>query len=45
MCQAARSTEVHHLVGPGAEADEQLVGLCHACHAAITAARSVAARG
>lgn len=43
-CWSAPSTEVHHTV-PGVETDELLAGLCHDCHAAITAAQALAARG
>jgi 5-methylcytosine-specific restriction endonuclease McrA len=39
----APATEVHHLV-QGMEDDAHLVSLCHACHAAITAANAAAAR-
>jgi hypothetical protein len=44
-CGSAPSTEVHHLRGPGHEADDDLAGACHPCHAAITAAQAAAARG
>jgi hypothetical protein len=40
----APATEVHH-AAPPREDDAALVSLCHACHAAITAANAAAARG
>ena len=40
---AARAAEVHH-ADPPREDDDALVGLCHACHARITAANAIAAR-
>ena len=45
-CRACGSvaTEVHHL-RPGIEADASLVSLCHPCHAVITRAQALAARG
>ena len=45
-CRAcgAPATEVHHL-RPGAEADATLVSLCHPCHALISRAQALAARG
>jgi 5-methylcytosine-specific restriction enzyme A len=38
------ATEVHHLYGPGAEADTDLIGVCTPCHQAITLADAAAAR-
>jgi hypothetical protein len=45
LCLAAPSTEVHHLLGPGFEADHQLAGVCHPCHRRVTTAQALAARG
>ena len=42
-CGAAPSTEVHH-TETGREDDASLIGVCHGCHARITAANAAAAR-
>jgi len=42
-CGTAPSAEVHH-AEPPREDDASLLGLCHRCHAAITARRAAAAR-
>ena len=42
-CRKAPAAEVHH-ADPGREDDDALLGLCHDCHARITAANAIAAR-
>jgi len=44
LCLAAPSTEVHHLLGPGSEADHQLAGVCHPCHQHESQRQAAAAR-
>jgi hypothetical protein len=42
-CGSAPSTDVHHSV-QGSEEEHTLRGICHPCHAVVTAAQALAAR-
>ncbi len=44
LCASAPSTEVHHVLGAGYEADVFLLGVCHPCHLVVTQAQAAAAR-